>query len=80
MALTARADRVRYPITATAVVGPGVLVALAVGVSLYLGLSSAAEDTRRLVAQRSGTIANDFDQRVTSQLQTVVQRSGRAMA
>ena len=65
----------RYPITAIAVVGLGALVALAVGVSLYLGLSSAAENTRRLVAQRSGTLVNDLDRRITSQLQTVVQRS-----
>lgn len=75
MALIARANRFRYPITAIAVVGLGALVALAVGVSLYLGLSSAAENTRRLIAQRSETLVNDLDRRITSQLQTVVQRS-----
>ena len=65
----------RYPIAAIAVVGLGALVALAVGLSLYLGLSSAAENTRRLIAQRSGTLVSDLDRRITSQLQTVVQRS-----
>ena len=65
----------RYPIAAIAVVGLGALVALAVGVSLYLGLSSATENTRRLVAQRSATLVNDLDRRITSQLRTVVQRS-----
>ena len=75
MALIGRADRFRYPITAIAVVGLGALVALSVGVSLYLGLSSAAENTRRLMAQRSETLVNDLDRRITSQLQPVVQQA-----
>ena len=75
MALIARAERFRYPITAIAVVGLGALVALAVGLSRHLGLSSAAENTRRLVAQRCETLVSDLDRRITSQLQTVVQRT-----
>ena len=75
MALIGRANRFRYPITAIAVVGLGALVALAVGVSLYLGLSSAAENTRRLMAQRSETLVSDLDRRITSQLQPVVRQA-----
>ena len=75
MALIGRANRFRYPITAIAVVGLGALVALSVGVSLYLGLSSAAENTRRLIAQRSETLVSDLDRRITSQLQPVVRQA-----
>ena len=75
MASIGRANRFRYPITAIAVVGLGALVALSVGLSLYLGLSSAAENTRRLMAQRSETLVNDLDRRITSQLQPVVRQA-----
>ena len=70
-----RTNRVRVPITAIAVVGLGALVALAVGVSLYLGLSSATENTRRLMAQRSETLVSGLERRITSQLQPVVQQA-----
>ena len=75
MASIGRANRFRYPITAIAVVGLGALVALAVGLSLYLGLSGAAENTRRLIAQRSETLVSDLDRRITSQLQPVVRQA-----
>ena len=59
--MTGRTIRRRFPITAITVVGLGALVALAVGVSLYLGLSSATENTRpahgaalRMARRRSG--------------------------
>ena len=67
--------RHRLPITAIAVVGLGALVALAVGVSLYLGLSSATENTRRLMAQRSETLIDGLEQRIASQLQPVVRQA-----
>ena len=67
--------RYRLPITAIAVVGLGALVALAVGVSLYLGLSSATENTRRLMAQRSETLVDGLEQRIASQLQPVAQQA-----
>ena len=70
-----RRNRYRYPITAIAVVGLGALVAIAVGISLYLGLSSATENTRRLMAQRSETLVSDLEQRITSQLQPVVRQA-----
>ncbi|MDD9980758.1 MAG: adenylate/guanylate cyclase domain-containing protein [Gammaproteobacteria bacterium] len=70
-----RADRVRIPIAAIAVVGLGALVALAVGISLYLGLSSATENTRRLMAQRSEALVDSLEQRIASQLQPVVRQA-----
>ena len=70
-----RTNRVRVPIAAIAVVGLGALVALAVGVSLYLGLSSATENTRRLMAQRSETLVSGLERRITSQLQPVVRQA-----
>ena len=70
-----RASRLRFPITAITVVGLGALVALAVGVSLYLGLASATENTRRLMAQRSETLVNGLEQRIVSQLRPVMQQA-----
>jgi len=72
---TSRSGRRRLPITAIAVVGLGALVALAVGVSLYLGLSSATENTRRLMAQRSEWLIDDLEQRIMSQLQPVMRQA-----
>ena len=66
---------VRFPITAITVVGLGALVALAVGVSLYLGLSSATENTRRLMAQRSEWLVDDLEQRIASQLRPVMRQA-----
>jgi len=57
------------------VVGLGALVALAVGISLYLGLSSATENTRRLMAQRSEALVDSLEQRIASQLQPVVRQA-----
>lgn len=75
MMFVGQASRMRVPITAIAVVGLGALVALAVGVSLYLGLSSATENTRRLMAQRSETLVNGLEQRIDSQLQPVMRQA-----
>ena len=66
---------VRFPITAITVVGLGALVALAVGISLYLGLSSATENTRRLMAQRSEWLVDDLEQRIASQLRPVMRQA-----
>ena len=70
-----RASPLRFPITAITVVGLGALVALAVGVSLYLGLSSATENTRRLMAQRSEALVDGLEQRIASQLQPVMRQA-----
>ncbi len=70
-----REFRYRFPITAIAVVGLGVLVALAVGISLYLGLSSATENTRRLMAQRSESLVDGLEQRIASLLQPVARQA-----
>ncbi len=74
-AAAAPAKRYRFPITAIAVVGLGALVALAVGVSLHLGLSSAAENTRRLMALRSETLVDAIDQRLEAELQPVLRQA-----
>ena len=73
--MTDRARPLRFPITAIAVVGLGALVALAVGVSLYLGLSSATENTRRLMAQRSEALVDGLEQRIASQLRPVMRQA-----
>ena len=73
--MTGRTIRRQYPITAITVVGLGALVALAVGVSLYLGLSSATENTRRLMAQRSESLVDGLEQRIASQLQPVMRQA-----
>ena len=63
--------RRRVPITAIAVIGLGALVAVTVGVSLYLGLASATENTRRLMAQGAETLVDSLERRLESQLQPV---------
>ena len=73
--VTGRASRYRFPITAIAVVGSGALIALAVGVSLSLGLSSATENTRRLMASRSETLVSALERRIESQLRPVVRQA-----
>ena len=73
--MTGRPIRRQFPITAITVVGLGALVALAVGVSLYLGLSSATENTRRLMAQRSEALVDGLEQRIASQLRPVVRQA-----
>ena len=69
------AKRYRVPITAIAVAGLGALVALAVGVSLFLGLSSATENTRRLMALQSEMLVDAIDQRLEAELQPVVRQA-----
>ena len=73
--MTDRANRRRFPITAIAVIGLGALVAVAVGVSLHLGLSSATENTRRLMANRSETLVTDLERRIASQLEPAVRQA-----
>ena len=73
--MTERATHYRFPITAIAVVGSGALIAVAVGVSLFLGLSSATENTRRLMALRSETLVNALERRIESQFQPVEQQA-----
>ena len=73
--MTGRTIRRQFPITAITVVGLGALIALAVGVSLYLGLSSATENTRRLMAQRSEWLVDDLEQRIASQLRPVMRQA-----
>ena len=73
--MTGRPIRRQFPITAITVVGLGALVALAVGMSLYLGLSSATENTRRLMAQRSEALVDSLELRIASQLRPVMRQA-----
>ena len=73
--MTDRAHRVQVPIAAIAVAGLATLVALAVGVSLFLGLSSATENTRQLIAARSEALVDMLERRIESQLQPVMQQA-----
>ena len=66
------AKRYRFPITAIAVIGLGALVAVAVGILLFLGLASATDNTRRLMAQGSETLVDALERRLESQLQPIV--------
>ena len=64
----------RIPITAVAVFGLGGLVALAVGVSLFLGLSSATENTRLLMQARVDGLLDSIEQRIHGRLRPVVEQ------
>ena len=70
-----RMRRRRFPITAIAVVGSGALIALAVGVSLFLGLSSATENTGRLMSARSEALVDALERRIEAHLQPVEQQA-----
>ena len=70
-AARAPAKRYRIPITTIAVIGLGTLTGLAVGISLFLGLSSATENTRRLMALRAENLVETLEQRLESQLETI---------
>ena len=67
--------RYRFPITGITVVGSGALVALAVGVSLFLGLSNATEHTRRLLVSRSETLVDALQHTIESRLAPVAQQA-----
>ena len=65
----------RIPIAVVAVFGLGGLVAIAVGISLYLGLSSATENTRRLLQDQVDSFIDTIEQRIDGRLQPVVEQA-----
>ena len=78
MAETAPADPAghwRVPVTSVAVFGLGALVALAVGVVLWLGLGSAAESTRLLIQERSNTVLDTLERRLETRLDPVAEQA-----
>ena len=65
----------RIPITAVAVFGLGGLVALAVGLSLYLGLSSATENTRQLLQEQVDELLDAIEQKLHDRLKPVEEQA-----
>jgi class 3 adenylate cyclase len=65
-------DRLRFPITAVAVFGLGALMAVAVGLELFLGLRAAARNTSDLLQARSTTLVNVLEAKLDTMLNPVV--------
>ncbi len=65
----------RVPITWVSVFGFGGLVAISVGVVLYLGLYAATENTSQLLQARSKTIVAAIEARLDSTLSPVVEQA-----
>lgn len=63
------------PIAAVVVFGFGGLVALAVAVSLYLGLWSATKNTGLLLQEQTDTLLDTVKERIDSRLQPVVEQA-----
>ena len=64
-------DRYRIPITVITVFGTSALLALSVGLVLYLGLNQAAETTRLLWADQSRTLIDTLHNSLGERLQPV---------
>ena len=64
-------DRYRIPITAITVFGTSALLALSVGLVLYLGLNQAAETTRQLWADQARTLIDTLQNSLDERLQPV---------
>jgi len=63
--------RYRIPITAITVFGTSSLLALSVGIVLYLGFNQAAESTRQLWADKAQTLINSMESSLKARLQPV---------
>ena len=63
--------RYRIPITAITVFGTSSLLALSVGIVLYLGFSQAAESTRQLWADKAQTLINSMESGLEARLQPI---------
>lgn len=64
-------ERYRIPITAITVFGTSALLALSIGLVLYLGLNQAAETTRLLWADQSRTLIDTLQNSLGERLQPV---------
>ncbi|MCP4334526.1 MAG: adenylate/guanylate cyclase domain-containing protein [Gammaproteobacteria bacterium] len=63
--------RYRIPITAITVFGTSSLLALSVGIVLYLGFNQAAESTRQLWADKAQTLINSMESGLEARLQPI---------
>jgi class 3 adenylate cyclase len=63
--------RFRIPITAITVFGASSLLALSVGIVLYLGFNQAAESTRQLWADQAQTLINSMEASLDARLEPI---------
>ena len=63
--------RFRIPITAITVFGGSGLLALTVGIVIFLGFGQAAESTRQLIADQAETLIDEIEQSLHAQLRPV---------
>ena len=62
MATNPMASKLRIPITAITAFGASILLAVTVGIVLYLGFSQAAKSTRQLWADKADTLIGAMEQ------------------
>ena len=67
--------RYRIPITAITVFGTSSLLALSVGIVLYLGFHQAAESTRQLWADQGKTLIDAMEQSLDERLKPIVNQA-----
>ena len=67
--------RYRIPITAITVFGASSLLALSVGIVLYLGFSQAAESTRQLWADQGKTLIDTMEQTLDQRLKPIADQA-----
>jgi class 3 adenylate cyclase len=67
--------RYRIPITAITVFGASSLLALSVGIVLYLGFSQAAESTRQLWADQGKTLIDAMEQSLDERLEPIAHQA-----
>ena len=65
----------RIPITAITVFGASSLLALSVGIVLYLGFSQAAESTRQLWADQGKTLIDSMEQSIDERLKPITDQA-----
>ena len=65
----------RIPITTITVFGASTLLAVTVGIVLYLGFNQAANSTRQLWADQAGSLINAMEQSLEFQLKPIRDQS-----
>ena len=64
-------QKIRIPITSITVLGTSILLAVTVGIALYLGFSQAAKSTQQLWAKDSSALIEAMEQNLESQFNPV---------
>ena len=68
-------ERVRIPIIWVTVFGIGALLVLAIGATLYLGFSQAAQSTRQLWAEQSETLVHAMEDNLARHLSPIPEQA-----